>query len=263
MQGDHAILVLAIDTTTEHGSLALQRGEQLLECREVHAHQAFSRVVFAEIRALLERHQTSLREVDLFAAASGPGSFTGVRVGLTAAKGLAAVHGKKVAPVSNLAATASLAPAGPRILIPLLDARRGELFAAVFERAEPEDAHSPLRPLAEELVARPPALAEQLATLRLPPQDTAFCGPEVARLSELVSGGQSALARFARVVTGPALAAAVARLALVAYSGGQVLTAEAADANYVRRSDAEIFQPNPTKGHAHPTSEVRGGKSGR
>lgn len=236
------MLILAIDTTTEHGSLALQRDDRLLECRELQARQAFSKVVFEEIRALLERHQVALNRVDLFAAASGPGSFTGVRVGLAAAKGLAVVQGKKVAPVSNLAATASLAPAGPRILIPLLDARRGELFAGVYERAAPNDPNSALRPLAEEIVARPAALAEQLSALNLPADASAFCGPDVERLSVLLSTNAGALGGFGCRATGRVLAGAVARLALAAYLQGHVATAEAADANYVRRSDAEIFR---------------------
>lgn len=232
------MLILAIDTTTEYGSLALQRGEDLLECQEVHAQQAFSRVLFGEISALLERHGLWLEDVELFAAAAGPGSFTGVRVGLTAAKGLAVVKGKRVVPVSNLAATAALAPPGPRILIPVLDARRGELYAGVYERAE-GGKPLPLRPLMEEIVVGPAALEERLAGLSLPLADTAFCGPEVGRLP---------LAHFARLETGRALAAAVARLARFAYQSGQAATPEAAAANYVRRSDAEIFPPELGRG---------------
>ena len=247
MPNPPSILTLAIDTTTEHGSLALQRDRQLLECRSVHARQAFSKVVFQEIRALLERHRVGLAEVDLFAAAAGPGSFTGVRVGLTAAKGLAAIEGKPVTPVSNLAAIAALATPGPRILIPLLDARRGELFAGVYERADPPNPDAPLGRLAEETVGRPRALEEWLGGLKLPPSDAALCGPDVERLCALFSSGQSDVAHFARLVTGPALAAAVARLSYVAYCHGQALTAEAADANYVRRADAEIFRSSSAR----------------
>lgn len=227
-------LILAIDTTSEHGSLALQRGAQLLECREIQAPQAFSRVVFEEISALLARHGIALPEVDVYAAAAGPGSFTGVRVGLTAAKGLAAVHGKRVVPVSNLAATATLAPPGPRILIPVLDARRSELYAGVYERPAAGESGAALRPLMAEMVAPPAAVYERLAGLNLPLNDTAFCGPDVERLP---------LARFQRLVTERALATAVAGLAWEAQQRGTTLAPEAADANYVRRSDAEIFNP--------------------
>ena len=247
MRNPSSILIVAIDTTTEHGSLALQRGQQLLECHAVHAREAFSRAVFQEIGALLERHRVGLAEVDLFAAAAGPGSFTGVRVGLTAAKGLAAVAGKPVAAVSNLEATAALAAPGPRVLIPLLDARRGELFAGVYERTDPVSPDGPLRRLAEEIVARPGALEEWLAGLMLPASEAAFCGPDVERLFTLLSAGQGAAAHFACLVTGRALAAAVARLGYVAYCNGQVLPAEDADANYVRRADAEIFHSSSRK----------------
>ncbi len=247
MRNPSSILVVAIDTTTEHGSLALQRGQQLLECHAVHAREAFSRVVFQEIGALLDRHQVGLAEVDLFAAAAGPGSFTGVRVGLTAAKGLAAVAGKPVAPVSNLEATAALAASGPRILIPLLDARRGELFAGVYERTNPVSPDGPLQRLAEEIVARPGALEEWLAHLKLPPSEAAFCGPDVERLFALFSAVQGAAAHFACTVTGRRLAAAVARLGYVGYCNGQVLTAEDADANYVRRADAEVLRSSSRK----------------
>ncbi len=247
MQSPSSILVLAIDTTSEHGSLALSRGTRLLECHEVQSRQAFSKVVFQEIRSLLERHRVGLAEVDLFAAAAGPGSFTGVRVGLTAAKGLAAVQGKPVAPVSNLVATAALVPPGPRVLIPLLDARRGELFAGVYERTEPVKPAGPLRSLADEMVARPEALEEWLAGLKLPASDAAFCGPDVERLFALFSSGPDAVAHFARLVTGRTLAGAVVRLAYAAYCNGQVLTAEAADANYVRRADAEILRSRSRK----------------
>lgn len=228
-----SMLILALDTTSEHGSLALQRDERLLECHAVHAQQSFSRVLFGEITALLGRQGVSLDDVGLFAAAAGPGSFTGVRVGLAAAKGLAAVKAKLVAPVSNLAAVAYLAPPGPRILIPVLDARRGECYAGVYDRRPPGEPEGTLQPLMKETVAAPAALEERLASLNLPASDTAYCGPDLEGLQ---------LARFPRLVTGRELAGAVAALGLQAYRRGRAVTPGAADANYIRRSDAEIFR---------------------
>ncbi len=224
-------LILAIDTTSEHGSLALARDQELLECHPVRAPQAFATVVFGEICALLARHQASLEDVDLFAAAAGPGSFTGVRVGLTAVKGLAIARGRPVAPISNLAATAVLAPPGVRVLIPVLDARRGEIYAGVYERG------SSLRALMEEIVARPAALEEQLAAVNLPIGEAIYCGPDVERLP---------LSRFPRVPTERTLAGAVARLAWEAHRSGRVSSAEAADANYVRRSATDLFLSKKT-----------------
>ena len=79
----------------------------------------------------MSSHGLHLRDIDCYAAAAGPGSFTGIRIGLAVVKSLAEAHGKRVVPVSNLAA---LAWAGSgRYRAPILDARRGEVYAAVYD----------------------------------------------------------------------------------------------------------------------------------
>jgi tRNA threonylcarbamoyladenosine biosynthesis protein TsaB len=234
-------LILALDTTQEHGSLALERGEELLECREVSAPQAFSRVVFDEIVRLLSAHGASIPDVEVYGVAAGPGSFTGVRVGLAAAKGLAQVHGKRIVPVSNLAAIASLAWMRPettaRVLVPVLDARRKEVYAGVYEQVSPErQAGMPLPPrpraLCQDMVIAPGRLEERLAGMNLPAGPIAFCGPDIEKFE---------LKAFPLVVTPRAIAGAIARLALAAWQAGEAQPPGAVDANYVRRSDAEIF----------------------
>ena len=118
------MILLAFDTSSEHGSLALFRNGLLLEERAVEAPDGFGHVLFGEIEALLARHGVALRQLDRIAAASGPGSFTGIRVGLTAAKALAEALGCPVAAVSTLQALASFGSAARRAAV--LDARRGE-----------------------------------------------------------------------------------------------------------------------------------------
>ena len=73
-------LILAVDTTSEYGSLALLRDGALLEEALLHASSGFSSLLYEELRRLLERHGVKLAEVGCFAAACGPGTFTGVRV---------------------------------------------------------------------------------------------------------------------------------------------------------------------------------------
>jgi tRNA threonylcarbamoyladenosine biosynthesis protein TsaB len=75
-------LILAVDTTSEYGSLALVRDGELLEEALLHAPGSFSPVLYEELARLLERHGVKLADVGCFAAASGPGTFTGVRVAL-------------------------------------------------------------------------------------------------------------------------------------------------------------------------------------
>ncbi|MBV8896869.1 MAG: tRNA (adenosine(37)-N6)-threonylcarbamoyltransferase complex dimerization subunit type 1 TsaB, partial [Acidobacteriaceae bacterium] len=104
---------------------------QVAAARTVHAPEGFAHVVFPVIEQVLEEAGVALRDIDCFAAASGPGSFTGVRVGLSAVKGLAAALGKPAVGVSNLKALASL---GTRPLrIASIDARRSQHYVAVYD----------------------------------------------------------------------------------------------------------------------------------
>ena len=100
--------LLAIDTTSEYGSLALAEGGRLVEEVALRSAEGFAHTLFGEIENLLRRHNLQFGDLDAFAAAAGPGAFTGVRVGLTAAKGLAEATAQKVVAVSNLQALAWL-----------------------------------------------------------------------------------------------------------------------------------------------------------
>ena len=212
--------ILAIDTTAGFGSIAaVENGATVAESL-LHSPEGFSPSLFGHLRALLDRAGWELDSVDCFAAAAGPGSFTGVRVGLAAAKGLAEALGKRAAAVSNLKAVASFGEGPLRAAV--LDARRGQIYGAVYGQA--------LEIVAPEAVARFP---DWLAAL--PGGDIEFLSTDFAPFRPALAG-----TRFeqARVVDVPrALAAAVGRI--VEMRGCE--DAAAIDANYVRRSDAELF----------------------
>lgn len=214
-------LILAVDTTREHGSLALARGPDIVEELPLDAPTGFAHVIYRYLEELLGRNGVALREIDCFAAASGPGSFTGVRVGLACIKGLAEALAKPAVAVSNLEAVASCGTASLRA--PVLDARRGEVYGAVYDSAG--------RLVAPETVARLP-----LWLASLPADDLEF----------VYSGWRPDLAgtRFqnaAVTAAPPRLAAAIARIAAARYHRGEACDPAALDANYVRRSDAELF----------------------
>jgi tRNA threonylcarbamoyladenosine biosynthesis protein TsaB len=124
-----ASLILTIDTTREWGSLALQ-GDHLGAEVSMHAPLGFSGVLFAEIEQLLARCQVAMHQIDCFAAAVGPGTFTGVRVGMACAMGLAEAMGKPACGVSNLEALAEFGTGLSRAVT--IDARRGDIYAAVY-----------------------------------------------------------------------------------------------------------------------------------
>ena len=203
--------VLAVDTTSAFGSLALLEEGELCEEMPLHSPDGFSQVLFERIESLLRRHGWTVGSIGCFAAASGPGSFTGVRVGLAAVKALADAAGVSAAGVSNLRALAAYGSAPQRAV--LMDARRGEVYAAVY------DADG--RVLSPEVVM---PLPDWLRSLRAAPAE--FVGPDLAPF-------RAALPPEARLMEQRTIAAAVGR---IAQRGGDPASL---DANYVRRSDAE------------------------
>jgi tRNA threonylcarbamoyladenosine biosynthesis protein TsaB len=216
--------ILAVDTTSEFGSLALVEGGTIVAETLIHSPEGFGHVLFDRLRQLLEQHQWRLRDIDCYAALAGPGSFTGVRIGLAAVKGLAEANAKPAVAVSNLQ---TLAACGTRALrAPLLDARRGEVYAALYD--------SGLRLLGKERVLKLPAWLESL-----PEGDIELISNHFAPFRGALAG-----TRFERlpVVEAPrALAGMAGLIAARLYQQGQALDPAALDANYVRRSDAELF----------------------
>ena len=101
--------------------------------RSVDAPDGFAGIVYSEIESLLADHGYRLPDVDIWAPASGPGSFTGVRIGLTAAKALAEVTGRPAVPISNLEALAFAGSGDLRAAV--MDARRGQVFTALYDAA--------------------------------------------------------------------------------------------------------------------------------
>jgi tRNA threonylcarbamoyladenosine biosynthesis protein TsaB len=206
-------LILAVDTTRESGSIALARGGEVIEEVAMHAPAGFSQILYGELERLLSRNGVKAADIACFAAASGPGSFTGVRVGLACVKGLAEALGRPAIAVSNLEALARCGTA--RLRGAVIDARRGDIYGAVYDDAG--------RLVSGEVVAK---LDHWLAGL-----------PE--GVDEFVSSDPLPLPR---VVAAPrALAGIIAKIAYDRLQRGEACDPAALDANYVRRSDAELF----------------------
>lgn len=132
------MLTLAIDTATPNGRFALAADGRLLAYQPYNVTGSYADRLLPLIENLLVGAGRRLAEVELIAVADGPGSFTGVRIGVATAKTLAWALGAQLAAVSTLAAMAAdLLRAHPEreIAVPVLDARRGEVFAAVYRRA--------------------------------------------------------------------------------------------------------------------------------
>ncbi|HOL72815.1 MAG TPA: tRNA (adenosine(37)-N6)-threonylcarbamoyltransferase complex dimerization subunit type 1 TsaB [Bryobacteraceae bacterium] len=216
--------ILAVDTTAEFGSIALIEGGETVSEELIHAPEGFGQVLFGRLEALLARAGWKLKEIDCFAAAAGPGSFTGVRVGLAAVKGLAEALKRPAVGVSNLQAVASFGSAPLRAAV--LDARRGQIYGAVYDAA--------LKAVTPEVVT---SLPQWLASL--PEGELEFISTDFTPFRGALAG-----TRFenAPVLHAPrALAGAIGRIAAERLSAGAAQDPAALDANYVRRSDAEMF----------------------
>lgn len=216
------MILLALDTTGDFGSLAVAEDHRVLEEIELHSPQGFGHILFGEIDCLLKRHGLTLPDIGGYAAASGPGSFTGVRVGLTAATGLAEANHRRVVAVSNLQALASF---GSRPLrAPVIDARRGEIYGGLYDAS--------LNSIRDEVVT---PFASWLAAL--PDNDDLEI---ITNNFEIVEALKFPIVRAPR-----ALAATIAKIAAARFAAGLTRDPAEIDANYVRRSDAELLWRDP------------------
>lgn len=147
------MIILAVDTTTFAGSAALLDGLKLLAEVNIDSSSTFSERLLPSINFLLETNQLNIRDVDAYAVAVGPGSFTGIKIGLSTIKSFAYASKKPVAPVSTLMALAfKLRLSQVRLVCPILDAKKKEVYAALFESQKeklkeviPQGAYTPDR----------------------------------------------------------------------------------------------------------------------
>jgi tRNA threonylcarbamoyladenosine biosynthesis protein TsaB len=222
------MLILALDTSSPSGSIAVLRDEKVIGVMATATDETYSSRMFRQLEFLLAELKISLAEFDLFAVNSGPGSFTGLRVGLTAAKGWAEVYGKPAIGVSGLEAVAAQSHAGGAI-VPVLDARRGQVYFGFYRRELGRSVRE-----AEDRVATPEefaaALKERPGTVVTP--DLQF----VAQIALRSDGDANA-----REEVSGLLAPVIGRIAYERARRGETTDALTLDANYVRRSDAELF----------------------
>ena len=207
-------MLLAMDTCGGIGSIVLARrnGEQIVVAGEAElAGKTYAAMLLPRLRELLHEHGVSLRQIEAFVVVNGPGSFTGVRVGVSTVKGLAEAHATPVIAVSRLQVLAQKA----RARHAALDAGRGEFYLR-----DNDSEHEALVSLAD--------LREQAPTL-------AVCEE---KLLAILPGAQLVSAPTAA----DALTTALPRLLACDFDDPATL-----DGNYLRRSDAELFARMATK----------------
>lgn len=234
------MLILSIDTSTRTGSVALLRDNHLLDQVSGREETPYSTRLFRDLEVLQSRAHFRMNEIDVFAVASGPGSFTGLRVGLTAVKAWAEVYGKPIAAVSGLEAIAAqsktleeVCASNGVIISPFLDARRGQLFGSSYRWRQ--------KPRRLELIGEESILSAEEFLLSAAANSVPCEAVLVSPTPEVIPAGlirQHLPGARIEVVSG-VLAPVIGRLGFVRANRGELVDALHLDANYVRRSDAE------------------------
>jgi tRNA threonylcarbamoyladenosine biosynthesis protein TsaB len=224
------MLILALDTTTRGGSVAVTDDDRVLALLPGDESRTHGERLPGEIASALDRAGVSRQRIDLLAVATGPGAFTGLRIGLAAIQGLAMTLRKPVAGVSALDALAEQAGgADGAFIVPWMDAQRGDVFATVIDRRTGATVAPPI-------AAGPAAVLDGWRAI-LGGQTVVFIGDAVARDADLITriGGGHWQTR----TPGP-LAPQVAALARRIGERGEAGLPHALTPVYVRRPDAEI-----------------------
>jgi tRNA threonylcarbamoyladenosine biosynthesis protein TsaB len=229
--------VIALDTTTRIGSVALVEDDRIVDERAGDGLRTHAQRLPAEILAIAGAHGVALADVDLYAVACGPGSFTGLRIGIATIQGLAFVHGRKVAGISALDA---LAHAGSGDLPPgtivaaWMDAHRREVFAAAYRVTTASATRSERMVEVEEPTVGDPAetLARWRDRLGLAPR--MFVGDGATLYADVVAGVYPA----ATLLEAPLLAGTIGQLAIARREAA--VEPGGLRALYVRRPDAEL-----------------------
>jgi len=240
--------VLALDTTTRAGSVALVDENVIVEERPGDPSRTHAQRLPAEVLAVLDAHGVTLSDIDLFAVAAGPGSFTGLRIGLATIQGLAFVTGRPIVGISALEALAQIASrdaAARELVAAWMDAQRREVFSALYQVTS-AGLFDPGRLIELEAagVGEPERTLERWRDQLDPGQPVVFVGDGAVLYEDLVRRGWSSGAAkkvgARRVMAPPMLAGAVGRMAVARARLGGAIGPGEVHPLYVRRPDAEI-----------------------
>lgn len=219
-------VILALDTATPVGSVALCAAEGIVVSRYFDVGLQHSQRLFSEVEAALEAADMDVGEVRAVAVAIGPGSFTGLRIGLSAAKGLCLAAGKDIVTVSTLEALAARLPFARLPVCTVLDARKREVYAALYDTATGVPVElAPPRAIAPAQLARERANAA-----------TIFTGDGATVYRDLLAVNSAT--QFAPLHCARPDAGTVGWLALSKLEKGQTADLDSVEPEYLRSPDA-------------------------
>jgi tRNA threonylcarbamoyladenosine biosynthesis protein TsaB len=229
------VIVLAMDTCDSRGSVAVLRDEAVLSTVVHDSEEDYSVWLLPAVsEALRCAGGINMEDVGAYAVAAGPGSFTGVRVGLTTVKAWSEVYGRPIVAVSRLRALAGEISDEAGCVAAFADGRRGQVFGAIYRRGIVG-----LKLVGEEMVIAPAKFIEAAVEVAADEKMSWVSTDAKCLLSE--EGWKERELRGEKIVgVSSVVAPMIGRIGMGELSAGRVTNALALDANYVRRTDAEV-----------------------
>jgi tRNA threonylcarbamoyladenosine biosynthesis protein TsaB len=229
------VFLLALDTCDSRGSVAVLRNGDVLEIAAHEGAEDYSSWLLPVVHKALKGAGLAMEMVDAYAVACGPGSFTGLRVGLATAKAWSEVYGRPIAAVSRLLALATQAEQGTGSVAVFVDAHREQVFGALYRRAE-----GGLELVEDEMVIAPGKFVEWVAE-RSGGEHVIWVSPDAERISSQEEWrAREKTGEKVRKVSA-VFAPLIGKIGYQKLLENQCVDALTLDANYVRRSDAEIL----------------------
>ncbi len=221
--------ILAVDTTSHGCSVAVVDNQKVLAEFHLLKRETHSKHLLSSIDSLLETSGLDITQVDGFAVAKGPGSFTGLRIGISTVKGLAAATGKPVTGVSSLKALACGVPVCREQICAIIDARKNEVYASFYRYVD-----NNIVRITKEIAVSPHELVKKID------ETTLFVGSgvDVYKQKLVDIAGQNSI--FSSERNNYINAVNVANLAALSFQKGDNSDIAGLVPNYIRKSDAEI-----------------------
>ena len=227
--------ILAIDTSDARGSVCVLRASQTIALRAHQTNRDYSEWLLPAVREVLQTSSMGMEDLDLLAVSTGPGSFTGLRVGLTTVKAWAEVYGLPVGGVSRLEGIASRSRGETGLVAAFYDAQRGQVFGGLYSKCDGK-----VEKVEDEMVIAPEGFFDWVGA-RAGEMEVNWVSLDPDLITGL-AGWKRRLELGDRMERcAPELAMAIGSVAETRALEGIFSDPLALDANYVRRSDAEIF----------------------
>lgn len=224
------MLIFGIDTCCNAATAALLEDDRLVAQTVINSGKTHSQKMMPQIAEMFRQAEKEVKEVDCFAAAVGPGSFTGVRIGVATVKAMAQAVKKPCVAVSTLHGLANNVAVFDGVICPILDARREQVYNALFQGG---------RALARLCEDRALGIEELLDELKEKDAPVLFCGDGVPVFRQRIAEVLEERAIFAPTMQNMNLGASVAEIGLAKAMAGETIPYGALVPQYVRLSQAE------------------------